>query len=432
MSRQQTPPDNKLTPRSGNNLAPAGKQSILRFKGKWAVVASMVAAGSAQLSQFFNFGVRILEKLDLAEFTSTTFLGWLFWLFSPRGAQALFLLFFLLMLIAIYRTLFSQESPPSPGETAENIPSADVKELEGRINELERESAALEKAREDASTLYEKARRDNDVLQGALAGKISDLESLEWLRNVADDQLKNLRKYVLVRKCDINLSPLSDGKRYVEFTFHVINYSVLHVTIPMRKDAVIEGSIYFGGDRLSGEAKLVENRVIGLPPYGTTYFKIHQWVSSDDVKDIPETFKTVGNLFGFSEAVVYVRADEFPDDKAARLDLTSGMQNADLENQIIQLENEIAAWRRHSGTIEQLQHALGGAYVLYRMFEAGEPPSRARIENWFDSTLRGHIHPNIVAAINEGMPELTDSPAEQKEYVDRYCFKLRRIIEEQR
>jgi hypothetical protein len=79
-----------------------------------------------------------------------------------------------------------------------------------------------------------------------------------------------------------------------------------------------------------------------------------------------------------------------------------------------------------------LQHALGGAYVLYRLFEAGEPPSRERIENWFDSTLHGHLHLDLVEAIKEGMPELTNSPTEQKEFVDRYCFKLRRIIEGQR
>ncbi|HEX5709483.1 MAG TPA: hypothetical protein VFX96_19455, partial [Pyrinomonadaceae bacterium] len=87
-----TPPDNKLAPQSGNSPTLMGKHSILRLKGVWPVLASAAAVVSTQISVLFSWGIRILNALDLADFTGTTFVEWLRWLFSPKGAQVLFVL----------------------------------------------------------------------------------------------------------------------------------------------------------------------------------------------------------------------------------------------------------------------------------------------------------------------------------------------------
>lgn len=304
-----------------------------------------------------------------------------------------------------------QDEPHTPG-----VASVEgVEKLRGRIAELERETQE----------------GFNDTIQ-----LTSDLEALQkrykWLRGIADYEIQHIREFVLVEGCTINSSHLSEGNPCVDFTFSVFNLSAFSVSVPMPKGTVIDGSILFKGHMLSGAAKILENRIDRVGPTDRNTFTIRQWVNPSEAKDIAETLKKLGNRFDFSNAIIYIKNDEFPDAEVAKLDLTLGMQYAGLENKVIQLENVVAAWRRHSGTIEQLNHALGGAYVLYRLFEAREPPSRERIENWFNSSLRGHVHPELLEAINEGMPELTDSPAEQKEYVDRYCSNLRKVIGEER
>jgi uncharacterized membrane protein len=270
-----------------------------------------------------------------------------------------------------------------------------------------------------------------------------DLYSGKWLDTIVDYQRKGLRKYVLVEKCDINLSPLSQGKRYFEFTFHVTNYSMFNVSIPMAEYDVVKGSIHFNGDPISREAKLVENKVTGLQPYGRNYFKIWQWVSIDEAKDIPATLEKVGNLFDFSKAIVYVRADKFLDEEAAKLDLTRGMQNADLENKIIELGNanaqlrrEITSWQERATYIEELTLALGACYQAYNQAERGESLSKEAFDNLKMRISHALSHspnePKMLFNFYDELPPIPASINEQKGWIDSQCFKLRELIKEQR
>lgn len=337
------------------------------------------------------------------------------------GLTVVFAVALLALLVVLIITSRRRGAPPQETGVREQPPSTPAAEVGGsehRVAELEREIRRLQ--------------NDNDTLQTSLAGKINYLESHRRAHEIVEHQRQALRKFVLVENCTINSSHLSEGNLYVDFTFSIFNLSMHSISIPMLEGAVIEGPILFKGKMLSGGAKLFRKDVNKILPTDRSTFTLRQWVNQSEANDILETLKKVGNLFDFSQPAVYVRADESADAKAAKLDLARGMQNADLENKVIRLEHEIAAWQRHSGTIEQLQHALGGAYVLYRLFEAGEPPSKERIKYWFDSTLHGHFHSDFLKAYFEGMPELTDSPAEQKDLIDRHCFKLRRLIAEER
>jgi hypothetical protein len=171
------------------------------------------------------------------------------------------------------------------------------------------------------------------------------------LHDIAEYEIKRLQKFVLVETCMVNSSPLSEGKLYIEFKFPVINLSIYSVTIPMIKGAVIEGSILFKGNMLSGSAKMTENDVRHINPTTRGHFIIRQWINLDEAKDIVETLGKTGNLFDFSNINVHIKSDEFPDAKAAKLDLTRGMQNADLENKLIQVEAELRAKRDSQETL---------------------------------------------------------------------------------
>lgn len=266
-----------------------------------------------------------------------------------------------------------------------------VEGLEARIHELGSENIALVKARDYAIEAHEKARHEIERLRHdavthsiQISSRDAEIEALKtkygWVDGIIEYQRKGLRKYVLVERCEVDSSPLSSGKLYVWLTFHVRNYSMFYVSIPMHKGDEIRSSIRFNGEPISRTAKVEENKVIDLPPYRSNYFKIRQWVNPDEAKDISETLKTTGNLFDFSEAIIPIKADKFPNDEEAKLDLTSGMGNADLDNKIIELGNanarlrsELTSWQEHAAYLGELNIALGACYHAYNQSERREP-----------------------------------------------------------
>jgi hypothetical protein len=336
-----------------------------------------------------------------------------------------------LVLIVAYKMVRHQGALPNQTAPQEETAAPDAKPSETQTAELTAKGAEIQRLSADVEE------KDNRIEE-----REAESSAPGWINAIVDYQRRGLRKYVLVEKCEVNASPLLKGKRYVEFTFHVRNYSMFHATIPMSMDAPVEGSIYFKGDRLSGTAKLVENKVVKLRPYLLEPLKIHQWVDADEVKDIPETLDNVGNLFDFSKATIYIKADEFPNDKADTLDLTRGMQNAGLENGIIELKNtnaqlrgEIATWRERAGYIEELYLALGACYQAYNQAERREALSKEVFEN-----LKMRIshalsyrpnEPKSQSDFYDELPSIPDEPGEQKGWIDAQCFNLRALIEEE-
>jgi hypothetical protein len=276
-----------------------------------------------------------------------------------------------------------------------------------------------------------------------LRGKTRNLESPAWLDTIVDYQRRGMRKYVLVEKCEVDTSPLLNGKRYVEFTFHIRNYSMFHVSIPMPMDATIEGSIYFKGDRLSGTAKLVENKVVSLRPYLSEPIKIHQWVDADEAKDIPETLEKVGNRFNFSNAVIHIKADEFPDDKADTLDLTRGMQNAELENKVIQLVAvqgqralEFGEWQRYSDIAFRLNLVYGMAQQARHTMEfPGNTPLPKDVLEYLRAHIDSAIHqclgPEARDDYFDHVPPVPDEDSGQEYWIRSHCSRLEALIEQQ-
>lgn len=262
------------------------------------------------------------------------------------------------------------------------------------------------------------------------------------LQEIVEYQRKGLRRYVLVEKCEINSSPLSEGKLYLWLTFHVINYSMFYVTVPTQVGAVIAGSICFKGEPLSGTVKLDENRVVDLPPHSRNYVKVRQWVNRDEARNILETLKTSGNLFDFSEMIIPVKGgDKFPNVEEAKLDLTRGMQNADLENKIIELSNanarlrqEIVTVQKHRDVIKELTLALGACYMAYNQTEREELLTKGAFENlvWrIRDALSYHFEDDkTVQDYLDSLPLFSDSVNEQKKWIDAQCFKLREFINE--
>jgi hypothetical protein len=284
----------------------------------------------------------------------------------------------------------------------------------------------------------------NHVERHALpSGKIRAESKDGGAVQIVDYGKEHIRKFVLVETCTINSSHLAEGKLYVDFTFAILNLSLFSVGIPLPEGAVIEGSILFKGNPLSGTAKLFENSTKHTNPTDRNNFTIRQWVNSDEARDVVETLENYGNLFDFSRAVVNVRNEELPDSDAWKLDLTRGMQNADFQNRIVVLGNEnirlsrgITLWHDRARNIEALTLALGMFYRAYNQLEQGEILSKETansLKGRFMQALFGCFHDHkLEDEYSDNLPPLPDSITEQKEWIDSQCSKLRSLIDEQR
>lgn len=173
-------------------------------------------------------------------------------------------------------------APTESGKTTLKPSMTLTDELACRVKELERENAALEKARENASNLYEITRRDNDALQMSLASKINDLESNKWLIDIADQDRKFIEQRVYVIKHEILRHDLLK-ELYVDFNFTILNASVYGVFID---EDSIKGDIYFNARLLSKRNKMLENMARYCGHAEVKDFVIRQWLDREEIADI--------------------------------------------------------------------------------------------------------------------------------------------------
>lgn len=320
------------------------------------------------------------------------------------------------------------------------LPEPNVEELKGRIKELdadikvvrrEREQFRIEAARQQKEATTQSIRADSNH---------SRLEEYKWLHEIAEGERRQIEKHVVVETCAMNPLYLWEDLPYVVFDFTVYNGSVYSISV----QDLVDGFIRFKGQHLDAKARMLDNQVKNCPRGGRNTFRIRQRVLKDEAALISDTLKSSGNLFDFSELIVTVSGgDAFPNLEPARLDLTRGMQNADLDNKIIELENanaelrrEITSWQESANYIDELNVALGACYHAYNQSERGGALSQDLFE-----TLKMRIsralalrpnEPKDMGQFYDELPEiLPDSINKQKEWIDSQCSRLRALIREQ-
>lgn len=312
-------------------------------------------------------------------------------------------------------------------------PNLRVEELRGSIKELEQEKenlvadkTALAGTIEQQRTQIERQQRDSETQHVRLSVREGLLEQFKWLHEMAEEQAKDIGRYVVVERVRFCYHEFIAPIPYLIFAVDVRNKSVFDITI----EDEVKGHITIAGERLHGEKELIHNPKI--PPSGKGSLTLKQRLGPTEVNLVAECEKEpLGAFYYFEKLEIMITTrTESPRFERTPLKLPEHISSKD--DEVAQLKNELASLHRRSETIVKLSLALGGAYTLEQMFEAGESPSRERIEHWFNSTLRGHIHPDELEALREGLPELTDSPAEQRELISMYCSKLRRRIAEER
>jgi FtsZ-binding cell division protein ZapB len=311
-----------------------------------------------------------------------------------------------------------------------------IDELEGQIKEL---NAEVEKHRKTEDNLI----KERDSFKAERDSLQADLEAGMWKNQRIHYQAARLRAFVLVNSCDINASYLSEGELFFDLKFTILNLSIFTVSIKMSPFAVVEGSTFFKGKPLSGEAKLIANHVERIRPTDFGEFVIRQWVNEKDAKDIPSTLKEIGNLFDFSRLNVYVSIEELPDRQAIKLDLTRAMQNTELENENVVMRNEnnrlkkgLTLWHDSTSRIEELIRTLGMFYLAYNQLEQNEILSKDTANNLKGRFMQALFHcfgdHKREDEYSDNLPPFPDSINEQKVWINSQCEMLRNIIDEQR
>jgi hypothetical protein len=266
----------------------------------------------------------------------------------------------------------------------------------------------------------------------------------EWLHKIADTQKTQLQRFVLVERFTPNPYYLSKGKLYVYFDFSIFNSSIYKVSIPLSVGDVVRGVVRFKGEILSGTAKIDSNHVTNLRHGSRGGFRIQQWVNKDEATDIAETLKKSGNLFDFSELIITVKgSDEQTGAETAQLDLTRGMQNADLENEVIQLEalnsqhkSEISELQKHSDIIHRLSIAHGMALQADHIinFPGNTPLNKDSLKYLIaniNSTLSQCLGARNRDDYFDHVPSIPDNEEGQSHWIRSHCSMLEALIKHQ-
>jgi hypothetical protein len=182
------------------------------------------------------------------------------------------------------------ESLPTPKEENLNTENSRVAEqLNERIEELEREKTALEKARDYASNLYERARKEIETKDIQISSRDSELETLKskygWLHEQAERDKRGISKYVYIIFSKVKYEGLDEIEPHIEIFFNIINASVYSIIID--KD-IKGGAVYFNSTELNPKQAKIDGSLhpISRGENEKRFLVIKQWVSPELAKRI--------------------------------------------------------------------------------------------------------------------------------------------------
>jgi hypothetical protein len=125
--RPDVSPQHSLVSQPDESLAHVEDKSIPHLKGKRAMIVTLIGTAGAWLSQFFKWGIIVIDSLQRADFLNTKFIDLLRWLFSPSGAYFFGGLCLMAFLIATYRTVHTGRRSE---QSADALPGSNQKQLE--------------------------------------------------------------------------------------------------------------------------------------------------------------------------------------------------------------------------------------------------------------------------------------------------------------
>lgn len=314
-STSNTPPENKIEPRSDSSNAIGWRQSISRIKGKWPVIVSAAGAVGTQISQLFKSAVWLLEKLDLADFTGNTFAGWVGWLFSPSGAQTLFVLFLAAFFLALFRLLHLTLSSQQPDKELESLLPTDGNP-QSRMNELEVERDAAVRVRDQLRIEVAKAQglAETHGIRASMNQNL--LDQYQWLHALASVQANDIEKYVVAEKVYFCYHKLTDPLPRIVFGADIFNKTIFDITI----EDTMQGYIEIAGQPLLRDKRFIHNAK-KISPISEGKITIEQRLSPEEAALIAECDEgQLGSIFYFDKLIIMIgKGTQYPGFERTRL-----------------------------------------------------------------------------------------------------------------
>ena len=201
-------------------------------------------------------------------------------------------------------------SPSDKDFSTEETPLADVKKLADHIAELEGE--------------IEECRRANEQLSQTEQNLRSNLEEYKWLHELAEQEKRNISRYVYINFREVQYLGLEELSPYVEIVFDIINASIYVITIDRN---IEDGAVHLNSARLNPK----QTEILGPLQYISRNDRgeqkvliIKQWLSPTEAERIKHP--QPGDKFYFGSLRLIVKgADETKGVTAQRLSLPSSI-----------------------------------------------------------------------------------------------------------
>lgn len=286
-----------------------------------------------------------------------------------------------------------------------------LEQLNERIGELEREKAALEKARENAGNLYERARQDIVTKDIQISSRDSELETLKskygWLHQQAEQDKRSIGKYVYIIFSKVKYDGLDEIDPHIEIFFNIINASVYDIVIDKE---IQNGAVYFNNTELNPKQAKLDGSLhsISRGENEQRHLVIKQWVS-------PELAKRIKNpqpddKFHFNRLWLNVKGrDDNIEVEPQRLSLPSSIP---IKETPLQTKREYILEQLKELLDKGYEVSLDGKCQVYESevdrFNKWQMQAAGFVKVYFDETHIDRFQKGGLSALEEFLRELVD------------------------
>lgn len=152
----------------------------------------------------------------------------------------------------------SRRAQPKSENQAESdkLQSQEQSDAEKSIEPLATQKSELETQIQGLNKDIARLQEDNDKLQFSITERIKELEQWAWLRQIADNDKRNISRYVYIIFRKVSYEGLNaELQKYIEIYFDIINASVYSITI----DKTIQGgAVYLNNEELNPNSTTID------------------------------------------------------------------------------------------------------------------------------------------------------------------------------
>ena len=356
----------------------------------------------------------------------------------------------LVVIVVISKRKGASHQPASTTEASPPQPESSSEDLTKRIEELEHEKTALEKARDGAIKAHEEARGEIERLQRQaetqsvqISVREGLLEKYKWLHERADTQSKDISNYIELVEIRWCYEELDTGLTRTVFALDIFNKSVFGITI----EKEVGGLIYFAGTDLL-EKKSILNDPVRCKSASKASITIEQRLSPSEVHLIKTSDRRMDG-FNIEHLVITIKGNEGFPLQPQRLQITqrgsilrsnqstTEKLNEEIEALKAQRISDVLDCNKRTLVVDRLARFVAMGHEYFNQSHMRQPLSKVNLAAWLEgvaSEIKRFFGDDAVKEFYDNSdvaPPPPDTLDSQMEWVRRYCMKANEIISQQ-